>query len=446
MKSPSTHHEDMLLQAFSDRLAADVGLSYPPERWPELLKALTQLAQDVRLSDAWAYMRRCLMHLPQRSYVEQLARRLSVGETYFFREPEAFDHLEYGLLPALVAKRRKTGRRLRLWSAGCSTGEEAYSLAILLQRTIPDLPDWDVVVLGTDIQPDFLATAAHGAYRDWSFRGVPDWVQGRYFDAVGQGYQRIKPEVGRIVKFRYLNLASEAGFASLDQMDLVLCRNVLMYFHPTQARRVLTRLRHALADDGCLLVSSAEVGPHMDGDFVATHAGGLPFYRKASQMQALPERVSASAQALGCETSTQTKDIKSDSATLMAQAIGHADRRALNEALGCCQAALAIDKCNAELHYLHALILEECGQLDDMKVVLKRVLFLDPGFVLARVALGRLCVRQGQDEHAARHYAQAVRLLDHQEPGALVADSGGFTAGRLREALRHRAGRGAMSQ
>lgn len=454
MQSVSTQ-EGMLLQAFSERLAAEVGLSYPRERWPELLGTLDLLGRDAGLVDASAYMRYCLLRLPQRSQVEALAKRLSVGETCFFRDTEVFEALEHEILPALVARRRSSGRRLRLWSAGCATGEEAYSLAILLQRVIPDLPDWDVSVLGTDIHPGFLASAARGAYRDWSFRGVPDWVQGRYFDSIDQGQRRIKPEIGRMVKFRYLNLASDACTSTVETMDLVLCRHVLMYFDATLVNQVLKkRLYPALADDGWLLMSSPEVGIRRCEDFAMAHAKHLPFYRKASAIRAQlgdgqADRNHSSASTMTAKEARAPSGISVDvlpivgdvascgqvAASLMAQAISHADRRALGEALICCEAALVMDKCHAELHYLHALILEECGRFEDMNAALQRVLFLDPGFVLARVALGRLRMRQGRKDDADRYCTQAGHWLGRQRPCELVADSGGFTAGRLSEAL-----------
>src|SRR6185369_3291595 len=119
--------------------------------------------------------------------LETLAGHLTIGETYFFREQSSFDILENSILPDLIASRRGRGQRLRIWSAGCSTGEEAYSLAILLSRLIPDQREWQITILATDINSSALGKAVQGVYSDWSFRGVPQWIRQRYFKKTHDG-------------------------------------------------------------------------------------------------------------------------------------------------------------------------------------------------------------------------------------------------------------------
>lgn len=441
-----------LLQAFSARIASDVGLSYPVERWPELTAACDALARDNGLAGAAACMQHWLARPPQRPLIDGLMARLAVGETYFFREPASFEALEQQILPLLIAQRR-TGRRLRLWSAGCATGEEAFTLAIVLQRLLPDLAGWDIGILGTDIHPGFLASATQGIYRDWSFRGVPAAVRRRHFDALGQGRYRIGAELRRLVRFTHLNLADDAGFALLPPMDLVLCRHVLMYFDAAQARLAVERLHRTLVDGGWLLVSSAEVGSRPYEGFDAVPFEGMVAYRKAAARplagapppsaahtpaSALPRapqgRTDPALAANGTSTEAQAP-------ALAAQARAHADRGDLPEALRCCEAALALDPCHAGLHYLQALIHEEHGQPDAAMSALRRVIYLDPGFVLARVALGRLCDRQGRAERAERHFSQALRLLERQPAAAPLPGTDDVSAGHLSETLAARLAR-----
>src|SRR5690606_35039610 len=108
----------------------------------------------------------------ERRHLEALAAHVTIGETYFFREPRTLDAFETGLLLPLIEERRRTGRHLRIWSAGCATGEEPYSIAMLLSRLIPDLEAWQITILATDINSRFLAKAERGAYGKWSFRGA----------------------------------------------------------------------------------------------------------------------------------------------------------------------------------------------------------------------------------------------------------------------------------
>jgi len=143
-----------------------------------------------------------------RAQVETLATHFTIGETYFFREPEVFTIIEQQVLPELIVARRASGdRRLRLWSAGCSTGEEAYTLAIVVTRLLADLKDWHVTILGTDLDSRALRKAAMGVFGDWSFRGVPAAVKERYFQPKGERLYKISPSLRAMVHFNYLNLA-----------------------------------------------------------------------------------------------------------------------------------------------------------------------------------------------------------------------------------------------
>lgn len=140
----------------------------------------------------------------------QLAARLTVGETYFFRDEPTVRALSGRILPALIAARRKQERmQIRLWSAGCATGEEAYSLAILLDGLIPDQPDWKITILATDFNPSALRAAEVGRYTQWSLRSTPLWIRERYFrPCAGQRYE-INPKIRRMVTFSQLNLVEE---------------------------------------------------------------------------------------------------------------------------------------------------------------------------------------------------------------------------------------------
>jgi chemotaxis protein methyltransferase CheR len=184
-------------------------LHFPRERWPDLSRAMAAMAGGDRCYGSLPDFRSLMNGPAVRRSAELLASHLAVGETYFFREPAMFEALEHEVLPPLVASRRSTGKSLRIWSAGCCSGEELYSLAIVLERTIPDLQDWNLTLLGTDIQPQFLHKARHGLYRDWSFRNVPDWIRQRYFSRDEEGNHAIAPALRRRVTFDYLNLITD---------------------------------------------------------------------------------------------------------------------------------------------------------------------------------------------------------------------------------------------
>lgn len=197
-----------------------------------------------------------------------LAQLLTNTESYFFRDRGQFALLREKILPQLIAWRRAQQQQegssrpsLRLWSAGCAGGEEPYSLAILLWELLPDLPNWDLLVLGTDINQNVLQKAKIGIYGDWSFRLTSERLQKRYFHYQQTGW-KLDDKIRNLVTFRYGNLVRDrlgdpASYAS--QMDLILCRNVFIYFQPEAIGSVLKKFYNTLRERGYLLTAHTEL-------------------------------------------------------------------------------------------------------------------------------------------------------------------------------------------
>jgi chemotaxis protein methyltransferase CheR len=189
----------------------------------------------------------------RRAFVEAI----TISETQLFRLQGQFDALAEHVMPALVAGR--AAGRLRLWSAGCSTGEEAWSLAIVVERSLP--PGWDATVLATDVDEAALERARLGVYGARSFRGVPDWVRARWFSPVGPGRWEVDARLRRRVRFATLNLVADdyPAAGGTAGVDVLLCRNVLMYLTAGARAAVAGRLARCLAPGGWLAVAPAEV-------------------------------------------------------------------------------------------------------------------------------------------------------------------------------------------
>lgn len=189
------------------------------------------------------------------SVLAALITELTVGETYFLRESGQLDFIRREVLPALSAA--VSGRAISAWSAGCATGEEPYSLAIIAQETDPPLR---LRVLGTDIAQSRLALARQATYGEWSLRGVPEGTVQRYFQRTGRKV-KVAPLIRSMVEFRPLNLASEdwsRSGISPRSMDLICCRNVLIYFDAATIARVATNLIDSLSDDGWLFLGASD--------------------------------------------------------------------------------------------------------------------------------------------------------------------------------------------
>ena len=182
---------------------------------------------------------------------------LTNGESYFWRDRGRFALLRREIIPALLRARPD---RLRIWSAGCSSGQEAYSLAMLLDECLPAHKRPHLSIVGTDLNEAALEKARRAVYGEWSFRGVPDEMRARHFERVESGW-RVREHLRAMLSFRALNLAAPVGRGegALRNFDLVLCRNVLIYLAPQAVANAVGLLSGALREGGFLLAGHAEL-------------------------------------------------------------------------------------------------------------------------------------------------------------------------------------------
>lgn len=215
-------------------------------------------AGEIGLRSIAEYLKYLRMAPQRLDELDELLRRCGFSETRFFRYPGQFDWLEREWLPRLI-DRRAGVRSIRIWSAGCSTGQEAYSLAITVARVLGvRLPDWDVRILGTDISERSLQSANRAVYSSFELRGLDPAVFAAHFEPADDGFGVRKP-IRSLVGFRYHNLRDALAARRLGVFDLVLCRNVLCHFGLRSRDAALDVLAEALADDGLLLAG------HRDG-------------------------------------------------------------------------------------------------------------------------------------------------------------------------------------
>ena len=240
---------EVLLSDLSECLAGKMGLRFSRERWAELERGIGGAASEFGIADVSTCIRWLLSEPLQKRQVEILASHLTVGETYFFREKRSFEVLQEHVLPMLLRARSQSDAPIRIWSAGCSTGEEPYSIAMVIDRLIPDAANRNISIFATDINPRFIQRAEEGRFSQWSFRGMPPGFQERYFERRKDGRFEIDPQVRRMVRFSYLNLAQDVypSLANNTQpMDIIFCRNVLIYFGAEQAKQLVGNLKRCL--------------------------------------------------------------------------------------------------------------------------------------------------------------------------------------------------------
>ncbi len=184
-----------------------------------------------------------------------ITEAMTTNETLFFRDKTPFDELKEQILPELIAN-RQTSRRLRIWSAAASTGQEAYSLLMTIRESFPQLSSWRIEVIGTDISQQALSKARQGTYSQFEVqRGLPIQLLVKYFQQVPEGWQ-ISQELRNAVTFKPLNLLE--NLSSLGEFDIIFCRNVLIYFEQANKTTILDRMERQLRPDGYLVLGAAE--------------------------------------------------------------------------------------------------------------------------------------------------------------------------------------------
>lgn len=466
------------------RIEAELGLAFPQERRCDLNRLLRLAALDLGGEAPETWLHELAARAWPGSLRNQLAGYLTVGETYFFRDPDALEHLAAQHLAPLIQARRAAGqRRLRLWSAGCCTGEEAYSLALVLERLLPDAEAWQLECLGSDVNPAFLDKARLATYGDWSFRKGGESLKRLCFSPQGRGLWQLNPAVARRVRFFVHNLAV-ADYPDpargLAECDLILCRNVLMYFGAEAAHAALRRLWHCLSDSGLLLLSAVEAGlagaAGLSGELIP---GGLALRRNALPRASRPAPAAPIAPVAHAEaprrkpvpvpapppapTAAPPPDMlwaeaqaslargehaeaiarlerylernglplarQAEAALLLARAQAGLQQLAL--ARQWAEHALELDRFQAGAYWLIALVHQDRAEPELALQALHKALYLDPDFILAHYLSGLLQERLGARRKARKAFATCLALLAERAPEAPVPEGDGLSGAQL---------------
>ena len=450
-----------LLSASSGFVEKNLGLRFPPERRDDLERALVSAARELGHSEVEGFVRRLLSFHLSEEEIEVVTDRLTVGETYFFREKDTLEAFEQRVLPELLRAHRGGERHLRIWSAGCCTGEEPYTIAMILDRFLPEPEPWNLTLLATDVSPRFLRKAAEGVYGEWSFRATPAAIRERYFRKRGAGRWEIDPKIRSRVTFSCLNLATDA-YPSLvnntNAMDAIFCRNVLMYFAANQAREVLRKFRLSLVSGGWLIVSAVETSNETCFPLVPVQSGRATLYRetdaaesetapwKPAVIERAPSHLTRSVSPPGLPVRPvpleppsirplfpAPEEHEPTTAEMVSRARRCANEGRLDDALRWCQQAIAADRTAPLHHYLLSVIQQEMGQTDAAVRSLGRALYLDHDFVLAHFCLANIELSRGRRAVAERHLSNTLAALRAQPAEETLPEADGLTAGRLAE-------------
>ncbi len=402
----------------------------------------------------------------------ELLNLITINETSFFRFPQQFDALRNRVLPEILESKLSTNRNVRIWSAGCSTGEEPYSIAMTLAESGLEGLGWRPHVLGTDVSTKALAKAREGVYQRKGLSGMPEEIVERYFEADGERV-RMGPAARRMVDFQYHNLIKEPyPIEMMAGWDVIFCRNVTIYFKLESTRRVVHNFFESLNDGGYLFVGHSETLTSISDEFEPVEAGEVFLYRKprhgrafsapAPRLDAQPAH-GQRAKAAGRQQEPPKKhqradDLAAEAAELFVErhpekvlalvdemltmephdaqahvlaAHAYADLGNYDAALAACTRALAIDPLLPVARYILGLIQQRQGDVVGAVSEFKRTIYIDPDFALAHLNLGTIYKSQGDWEAAAREYENTIRALYKNPTGSWREFLGGFQADLL---------------
>ena len=432
-------------------LAERAGLVFDDSRRDSLSYAVADRMNAAGVPSLDAYL--ASVEAPRSGEVQALLDDVTIPETYFFRNAPQFHALRQFVIPELIRHAAANGRRIRVWSAGCSSGEEAYSVAILLREMLP-AGSWDVQVIGTDISTKALAAARAGRYGARSLGPVDDAMRRRWFTPVGDDYV-ISDDIKALVDFRHHNLVADPAPLAAGHVDLVLCRNVTIYFGRDTTRALMKGMHASLRTGGYLFIGHSETLWQISDDFRLVSLGEAFVYRRElAEPPVVPVPVVTNgsksrrsffpARRVGdlAGTALPTRVEAPVAAQVSARAIEHpldgarAALRAGNyqRAADLAAAVAAADTLHSDAYTVRGLALSNLGRHSDALVELRKAVYVDHEAGFAHFLLAATLARLGDRPAAALAYRAAAQTLGHSAgDDHVAAELGGRKVSELVE-------------
>lgn len=367
----------------------------------------------------------------RRPEIEYLISKITVGETYFYRDKTQIKYLSEQLLPSLIENRRNAGNlHLKIWSAGCSSGDELYTIAMILIDLIHDISNWKIVLLGTDINIIALHKAYKGVYSEWSMRSIPEVYKSKYFVKNGANYY-LTDRVKQYAEFEYLNLA-DLNFPSIlnntINIDLILCRNVILYFSHDFSTLLMTHFEKCLNSDGKLLLGASDPILLDHTNFRLSHT--LPSLLEKNEIYI---SINNTNEHLSYTSDSDTKLNDADSLSLAA--LENANKGFVNESINNCIESISLDPTNKLAYYVYALNLADQNIQGEAESAFKKALFLDRKFIPCLIQYGHFLLRNNRHKDGLRILKNALNIAIKSNPDDIVEFTGGISYKQFRETL-----------
>lgn len=441
-----------LLEFISEEIELKFGLHFSENRFKDLKRCLVSAA-NLKDIDLDLYIELFLSKKLSIDDYKELANCLTIGETYFFRDKKLFDELRKNIIPNMIEMKRRN-KTITFWSAGCSTGEEAYSIAILMKELLLDFNQWNIKIIATDINLNSLSRAKDAIYGEWSFRETDVDFKNKYFDLVESNKYKLKEEIKKCVEFNYLNLADEVYFIDnkiIKEVDIIFCRNVLMYFSEEQAKRIVNRYYGILNDKGWLIVAPSESLFLNKTEFIATNINTTFLYGKnqvkkdqKNYFEFIPADKIDFIEKEEIDKPLKKISVKSVESKRSECKINYeeqcrlkANEGELEEALLLCKEAINQNKVNPIYYHLLANIEQELGDIKSAIDALKKAIYLDPNFAMAYFDLGNLFLKLGKNKEALKNFDNVNILLEGFQDEQNIPNTESVTAGMLKHFVKN---------
>lgn len=266
-----------------DFIYAQCGIYIAENRMYLVENRLSNRLKELNLKTFGEYYHYLRYDINRRKELNRLFEVVTTNETSFYRNPPQLQVFQNKVLPAIIeAQRAKNDKKIRIWSAGCSTGDEPYTLGIILHEVLrAELPQWNIKITATDLSEAVLHSARRGEYSEYALRTTPKEIVSRYFVRKGTQYA-ITDRVKRMVVFSQLNLSDMLAIKRLDRSHIVFCRNVIIYFDDEMKKQVISSFYDNLLPGGCLLIGHSESLHNISKAFQPEHHTGTIVYRRMS--------------------------------------------------------------------------------------------------------------------------------------------------------------------
>jgi chemotaxis protein methyltransferase CheR len=402
---------DFLLTEISKLMESKLGIILTPDKFSLYevnLKSKSKLINKLPIPEYISFLKdTSILEEPEWKIV---IRALNISETYFFRDLGQIELLEKTLFPKIIEK-CKSKKEISIWSAGCSTGEEAYSISMILHKLIPDIASWNIRILASDLDSNSIEVARKGDYFDWSFRNISEDDHKNFFIKQKDRYS-IRDNLRRNIEFKNENLIS-ANY--LNRFDLVICRNVFIYLNDSTKEKILTNFANAMMIDAYLVLGHSEAGPKIPNDLeVVIDKNSIYYKKKGLTTQSAFTLPEVSTKTLKDNPvyklpETYTADLERKNILLAGE---YANKGDFTSAKNYCKAAIAISENNFEAHYLMGQIYESEGRHTDAILNYEKVILTNKCFLEAYLSLASLYNLLGKQDFSLSIRNKGLIILD----------------------------------